>query len=192
MRVVFFCFYKYNCRDIFALPKGKYFLFLNVACCLCKKLRKVQIFLASPMKSLVRAYVCVLVYSNEKLSPAYFLVTRKSFTVFHWFCLLHFFLSFCSCITYLVIRAHFCHKMKVDDLQSNISQLIAADTAKYLAKFHGSELTEKLRVTKLNSRISFPKVCRPYPSQNILVASMFHFTFSVLPVSESTFNWSSV
>lgn len=57
------------------------------------------------------------------------------------------------------MRVHFCHKMKVDDLQSNISQIIAADTAKYSAKFHGNELAEKLRVTKLSSRVSFPKVC---------------------------------
>lgn len=122
----------------------------------------------------------------------YFLVTEKSFTVFHWVCLLNFFLSFYSCITYLFIRAHFCHKMKVDDLQSTISQIIAADIAKYLAKFHGSKLTEKMRVTKLNSWVSFPKVCWPYPSQNISLANVFQFTFSVPSISESTFSWSSV
>lgn len=57
----------WKCRDIFAFPKGKYFLFLNAAYCLCKKLQKFQMLLASPLRSLVRALVCVAVHSNEKL-----------------------------------------------------------------------------------------------------------------------------
>lgn len=55
------------CRDIFVFPKGKYFLFLNAACCLCKKLQKFQMLLAFPLRSLVRAFVCFVVHSNEKL-----------------------------------------------------------------------------------------------------------------------------
>lgn len=56
LQVVFFCFYKWNCRDILALLRGKYFLFLNAVYCLCKTLRKVQMPLGSPRRSLVRAF----------------------------------------------------------------------------------------------------------------------------------------
>lgn len=52
-------FYKWNYRDILALLRDKYFLFLNAVYCLYKKLGKIQMPLESPRRSPVRAfYLC--------------------------------------------------------------------------------------------------------------------------------------
>lgn len=128
-----------KCRDIFAFPKGKYFLFLNAAYCLCKKLQKFQILLASP-QGLLWELLSVLQYIAMRscvLWKGAFLIhlshrSHRSILTFSF----TFFICFNSilflhCLPFY--QSSFLYECDLDDSQFTISRTITVGVDKELA-----------------------------------------------------------
>lgn len=138
------------------IPRGKYILFLKVVCYLHTKFRKrkVQILESSPVRSPITAFVCIIIYRNENQRIFVTSWSQKGVWLFSLLFLLVFIFIHPSAPAQLAFLSELISEIK-SMWSRYIYQIISLDKFKYLAKFHGSELTAKPLFRKLNCRL-FP------------------------------------